>query len=322
MGSRAHYVTLQDGAFELYYSQWGAHRLELDLLPGPEPATRFARRQREDRSWMWEDECDGACLIDHDERRLLFFCRCDGDQSYRLAALATLARTWPDWRVEWAYDGLQQIQVAVGHAAEITPSSSGAPEAGREWCEVLATVIHQGRTQAYLVNSAKSVIGYGASALDGYRSAWPTITSCPEKVVAGVHLDLDDRTAGVWTTSTLCGALLDVGQWWPGWHWSNWEDRSAEQARRVAGALTVPEPDLAKGLRALTAEFDQHQDVDSATSSASLLLGFIDLLTAGARSSGLQVQVQTNNAFTHRPMDLTSEEKALVHAAITDVMRS
>ncbi|MEO3892344.1 hypothetical protein [Nonomuraea sp. B5E05] len=47
MGSRAQYATMQDGTFGLYYSQWGAYQLELDLLPGPEPATRFARRQRE-----------------------------------------------------------------------------------------------------------------------------------------------------------------------------------------------------------------------------------------------------------------------------------
>ncbi|MDP4502572.1 hypothetical protein [Nonomuraea turcica] len=322
MGSRAHYATLQGGTFGLYYSQWGAHHLELDLLPGPEPATRFARRQREQSSWMWEGECDGACLIDHDERRLLLFCHCDGDQSYRLAALATLARTWPGWRVEWAYDGPQQIKVVVGHAAEVTPPSPQAPQAGEEWCDELVTVIHQGRTRAYLVDSAAAVIGIGARFLDDYLSAWPTITSCPEKVVAGVHLDLDDQSAGIWTTSTLRGALLDVGQRWPGWHWSNWGDRSAEQARRVAGALTVPEPDLAEGLRALAAEFDRHQDVDSATRSASLLLGLTDILIAGARSSGLQVHVHTDNAFTHRPMDLTSDEKAVVHAAIAGVMTS
>ncbi|WP_327583645.1 hypothetical protein OHA25_48730 [Nonomuraea sp. NBC_00507] len=94
--------------------------------------------------------------------------------------------------MEWAYDGLQQIKVAVGHAAEVTPPSPQAPQAGEEWCE---------------------------------------------KVVAGVHLDLDDQTAGIWTTSTLRGALLDV-------------------------------------------------------------------------------------AFTHRPMDLTSDEKAFVHAAIAGVMTS
>ena len=51
------------------------------------------------------------------------------------------------------------------------------------------------------VDSAESVICGGAESLDDYRSAWPTITSCPEKVAAGVHLDLDDQTAGVWTTS-------------------------------------------------------------------------------------------------------------------------
>jgi hypothetical protein len=120
MGSRAQYAIVQDGTLQLYYSQWGAHELELDLLPGPEPATRFARRQREQSSWMWELECEGACLIDHDERRLLLFGHCGGDQSYRLAALATLARTWPGWRVEWDCGGLRQIQRAAGHPAAVT----------------------------------------------------------------------------------------------------------------------------------------------------------------------------------------------------------
>ncbi|MFC7587817.1 hypothetical protein ACFQYP_32165 [Nonomuraea antimicrobica] len=270
----------------------------------------------------WEYECEGACLIDHDERRLLFFCPCDGDQTYRLAALTTLARTWPGWRVEWAYDGLQQIRMAAGHVPEAAARSRPTLKVGEKWCDELVTMTHQGRTWAYLVDSAPEVIGAGPGFLDEDRSAWPTITSCPEKVAAGVHLDLDDRTAGIWTTRTLRGALLDVGERWPGRRWSDWEDRSAEQARRVAGALTVPEPDLAGGLRALAAEFDQHQDVDSATRSASLLLGITGLLTAGARSSGLQVRVHTDNTFTHRPMDLTSDEKALVHAAITSAMTS
>ncbi|MFG3442723.1 hypothetical protein ACGF0J_36245 [Nonomuraea sp. NPDC047897] len=306
---------MQDGTFSLHYSQWGAYQLELDLLPGPEPATRFARRQREESSWMWEVECDGACLIDHDERRLLLFCHCGADRSYRLATLATLARTWPGWRVEWAYDGLQQLEVTAGHATDIAARSAGDPQAGEEWCDVLVTVIDQGQTRAHLVDSAGAVIRSGARSLDDHRSAWPTITSCPGKVVAGVHLDLDDQTAGVWTSATLRGALRTVEQGWPGWHWSNWEDRSAEQARRVAGTLTVPEPNLAEGLRALAAEFDKHQDVDSATESAALLL-------AGARASGLQAHVHTDNTFTHRPMDLTGEEKALVHAAIADLMTS
>lgn len=322
MGSRAQYAVMQDGTFSLYYSQWGAYQLELDLLPGPEPATRFARRQREVSSWMWEPECDGACLIDHDERRLLLFCHCGADQSYRLAALGTLARTWPGWRVEWAYDGLEQLKVAVGHATDIAARSPEHPRAGEEWCDVLVTVIHQGQTRAHLVDSAESVIRSGARSLDDHRSAWPTITSCPGKVVAGIHFDLDDQTAGVWTSSTLRRALRNVEEGWPGWHWSNWEDRSAEQARRVAGTLTVPEPDLAEGLRALAAEFDKHQDVDSATESASLLLAFTDLLFAGARASGLQAHVHTDNTFTHRLMDLTDEEKALVHTAIADFMKS
>ncbi|AQZ65115.1 unnamed protein product [[Actinomadura] parvosata subsp. kistnae] len=291
---------MQDGRLGLYYSQWGAYQLELDLLPGPELATQFARRQRAVSSWMWEPECEGACLIDHDERRLLLFCHCGADQSYRLATLAALARTWPGWRVEWAYDGLRQLKAAAGHVVDFAATWSGDPQAGEEWCDVLVTVVHQGRTRAHLVDSAEAVIRSGAGSLDEHRSAWPTITSCPGKVVAGVHLDLDDQTAGVWTSATLRGALRSVGQGWPGWHWSNWEDRAAEQARRVAGALTVPEPDLAAGLRALAAEFDKHQGVASAADPASLLLAVTDL----------------SSAFTHHPTKLTDEEKAVVRTAI------
>ncbi|MEV5495431.1 hypothetical protein AB0M50_08505 [Nonomuraea fuscirosea] len=130
-------------------------------------------------------ESEGACLIDHDERRLLLFCRCDDDQSYRLAALATLARRWPGRRVEWAYGGLEQLKVAAGLAA----TGSESPLAGEE------LLPRPGRRR------------------------------CPPRL------------------------------------------------RR---------PD--------------------------------------ARAAGIPARPHTNNAFTHRPMDLSGEEKALVHAAIADLM--
>ncbi|WP_269129087.1 MULTISPECIES: hypothetical protein [unclassified Nonomuraea] len=38
--------------------------------------------------------------------------------------------------------------------------------------------------------------------------------------------------------------------------------------------------------------------MDSATESASLLLAFTDLLFAGARASGLQAHVHTDNSHT------------------------
>ncbi|MGR6921883.1 hypothetical protein ACU635_47205 [[Actinomadura] parvosata] len=104
--------------------------------------------------------------------------------------------------MEWAYDGLRQLKSAAGHAADLAATWSGDPRAGEEWCDVLVTAIHQGRTRAHLVDSAEAVIRSGVGSLDEHRSAWPTITSCPGKVVAGVHLDLDDQTAGVWTSAT------------------------------------------------------------------------------------------------------------------------
>ncbi|WP_188189612.1 hypothetical protein [Nonomuraea sp. SYSU D8015] len=59
--------------------------------------------------------------------------------------------------MEWAYDGLQQIQMAVGHAAEVTTPSPQAPQAGEEWCDVLVTMIHEGRTHAADAGPLKTV---------------------------------------------------------------------------------------------------------------------------------------------------------------------
>ena len=114
MGSRAQYIVRQDGRWDTYYAHWAGGNLHLDLLAGPEHCTRLARAQEpDDRGLMRSGEPVGAVLIDHDLRRLLWFGDCR-DTFQRKLILATVARMWPGWRIEWAYDGMGDLAFAVG----------------------------------------------------------------------------------------------------------------------------------------------------------------------------------------------------------------
>lgn len=86
--------------------------------------------------------------------------------------------------------------------------------------------------------------------------------------------------------------------------------------RRAGGAITVPLPDRQEGLRKLAEEFRSHRKLDSATRSVSLLLQATDMLKAAAEQSGMEANVVIDNAFAHRPIDLTGEERAGVFEAI------
>ncbi|GLY81119.1 hypothetical protein [Actinoallomurus iriomotensis] len=222
MGSRAHYVVKADGSWKRRYTHWGAHSMELDLLAGPNAATRFAQGQQSCDRWLDELECEAAALIDHDERRLLWHSHCYEDVAYRAAVLAVMAPTWPGWRIEWAYGGLYDILDALGEP---------------------------------------------------------------------LHGRFRDR--------------------------SSFQDDLRAPVRRTAGPSE--RDDELRGLRRLVEKFDAHQEVDEATQSISLLLHVVGALTSTAHQAGLETQVASDNAFAHRPMDLTDEEKVAVHAAFEAV---
>lgn len=47
----------------------------------------------------------------------------------------------------------------------------------------------------------------------------------------------------------------------------------------------------------------------------SALLSGMDALKCAAESAGMQVNAVVDNTLAHRPMDVTAEERAAVHAA-------
>ncbi|MFI9809175.1 hypothetical protein ACIHEJ_33340 [Streptomyces sp. NPDC052301] len=136
MGARAQYVVVENGTWQRYCSHCAAHRVVDDLLPGPVAATRCFRANREIDEWLDDTWCEGAALVDHDRRILLWFAFADGWADH-LAARAVLARTWPGWDVRFAHDGMGDLTHHLGLGRDLTrapdwfetigPSGSRAP---------------------------------------------------------------------------------------------------------------------------------------------------------------------------------------------------
>ncbi|CAM3733926.1 hypothetical protein GCM10009799_00930 [Nocardiopsis rhodophaea] len=365
VGSRAHYVIKEGRHHRVFYSQWGGDDIELDLIPGPDAALRFAERQHAAEGWVDEVMCDGAALLDREERRLLWFGFCRDDSSYRAAVLRVLERTWAGWRVEWAHNGLADLLAALGEDTEqvlaprelpvpedlrtpeefmaampgftfnpeIYPPGSQLPatlplgpfpieeftEADASGSPRLVTVRSGGEVRAYASSSGvAAIIENGLHALDTLAT-WTPVTRLARMPISGVHLDADARTAGVWTGRVLYQEPLRSADAWPGWKWEVWGDDYSEQLRRADGAVDVPEPDVPAALDRLGARFEEHQKGGGAAASGIMtLLTITSALRGAAANNGLEAQVNDDNAFLHRPMELTAAECAAVRAAIAD----
>jgi hypothetical protein len=269
MGDRSNYVLVWDGRWELFYSHWGAVSLDLDLLAGPEAATRFIRAQRAvdpaDGGWLDDVWCEGAALVDHDRKRLCFYTDHFDEAGRRAAVLAVMAFTWPGWQVDWAYDGLGDLVAHVGQdpaivRCEIEPDE---PAAGSDdWVECLVTVAGDGGTRAYgLGLTVREVIGHGPAIIDRLPGGTgrAELTAIPG---SGVHLDPATRTAGVWTMLPLAGAMARTASLWPGWTWEMWSDRYTEQVTRADGTVTLPDPDPHAALEDLRERLERHRGHD------------------------------------------------------------
>lgn len=117
MGNRANLVIVEGGDWQLHYAHWAGCRMLDGLAFGPEHALRYIRAHRLCPKNQWTDPlwADGGAVVDVDSRRLLFF----GDELMttmpeRRAMLDVLKLTWPDYTVEWAYGGTDEIAAYVG----------------------------------------------------------------------------------------------------------------------------------------------------------------------------------------------------------------
>ncbi|MFI6521214.1 hypothetical protein ACIBF1_37065 [Spirillospora sp. NPDC050679] len=256
MGDRPNYAVLRDGSWTLYEAQWGASRLGVELLPGPERATAaFTGRTPADR-WLDDVTGQGGAVVDHDRRRLLYYAAETDGYAGRAAVHEVLRRTWPGWRIDWAWDGQGDLAAYAGQDRSAVrtddPPLDLWPSYDQEhWINCLVTVADGGRTRAYAIDTDfADVLGRGAD-LIGELADWPTVEHCATLPQSGVHLDAERRSAGFWTVQPLCGRHERAAARRPDWTWTMWNDRYTEQLARTDHTVTCPEPDMAKAYATL-----------------------------------------------------------------------
>jgi hypothetical protein len=123
MGSRVHYVVIRDGAVTKIRRGGGSGlTLDVQIAAGPEKCIDWIdelavgdRYVLSPPDWLGDTLCEGAVLLDVDARYMLFFTEQPWSQDprreyeCRAGLLDALPRTWPGWRIDWAYDGLADI---------------------------------------------------------------------------------------------------------------------------------------------------------------------------------------------------------------------
>ncbi|MFC1407678.1 hypothetical protein ACEZCY_00090 [Streptacidiphilus sp. N1-12] len=267
MGARANYVVVENGAWTLHYSHWGAGRLATDLAHGPAAATRCFRanspvpqdEQRIADSWLNDVWCEGAALVDHDRRQLLWFTDPGEGWAEYTARREVLARMWPGWEVRWAHDGLGDLQARLGLGRDFTrtPGTAESDSWAPLWVEpeddddvtVLVTVRQPDgsvRARGGCLDPFLQLIGgQGLLGLLPADSPEPALAAMPD---GGIHLDPESRTIGLWTTRVAFGLYHRPLRGWDGWTLEFWGDDHTRQAEQAGDRVRFPRTDLGPAL--------------------------------------------------------------------------
>ncbi|MFE1879529.1 hypothetical protein [Streptomyces diastatochromogenes] len=315
MGARAQYVVVENGAWQRYQSHWAANRVVDDLLPGPDAASRCFRANRETDEWLDDVWCEGAALVDHDQRILLWFAFADSWADH-LAARAVLARTWPGWHVRFAHDGMGDLTNHLGLGRDLTrspgwfetfePSWFADTENTEPW-SVVSLRLPDGSVRAW--GSGREPIehiadGPGLIDLLAASPATPPPTDMP---YGGVHFDPRARTVSLWAVQTVAGIHS-----WPLPGWENWAldfrgDDHTHQAGLLPRDFPFPQPPLAAALRRLS------DGLGTPPPDNGVLLA---RATAAPGPEGTAPLVNPAALVPHEPADPTPAELAELRTAL------
>jgi hypothetical protein len=237
-------------------SQADALEVDSNFIFGPDAAMRFLEPwpRWNFADWQVETSCQGGALVDVDSRVFMLFIDQPG-YADREVLLSALRRSWAGWDVVWAYNGLADL---LRHAG-VDPEQGRTYGTRREGA--LYPFGHAGSPKAVwtllTVRDNATVRGYGLDG-DAVHPWWvgsdvlsmlhddAEVDSCPHVPDAGLHLDLRDRSAGLWTGTTALHDIAD--EWaslWPGWRLRFWRDDYHQQLRAALGGVTLPGLDLA-----------------------------------------------------------------------------
>ncbi|KUN29446.1 hypothetical protein AQJ23_01325 [Streptomyces antibioticus] len=308
-------MVVENRTWQRYYSHWAADRVVDDLLPGPVAATRCFRANREIDEWLDDVWCEGAALVDHDRRILLWFAFADSWADH-LAARAVLARTWPGWDVRFAHDGMGDLTDHLGLGRDLTrspgwfetfePSGFAATEF-TEPCSVASLRLPDGSVRAWGSDWEPIEHLAGGPGLIDLIAASPNSPALTDMPYGGVHFDPEARTVSLWAVQNVAGIHN-----WPLPGWENWVldfrgDDHTQQARLLPADFPFPHPPLAPALRRLVDSLGTPPP-DTGT-----------LLARATAAPGPQGTVPVTNPAAlvpHEPTDPTGAELAALRTAL------
>ena len=308
-------MVVENGAWQRYYSHWAANRVVDDLLPGPVAATRCFRANREIDEWLDDVWCEGAALVDHDRRILLWFAFADSWADH-VAARAVLARTWPGWDVRFAHDGMGDLTHHLGLGRDLTrapgwfetfePSGFAGTE-HTEPCSVASLRLPDGSVRAWGSDwepIEHLAAGPGLIDLLATSPATPALTDMPH---GGVHFDPQTRTLSLWAVQNAAGIHN-----WPLPGWENWVldfrgDDHTQQAGLLPSDFPFPQPPLAAALRRLGDGLNTPPPDNSA---------FLARATAAPGPDGTVPEVNPAALVPHEPTDPSPAELAALRTAL------
>jgi len=197
-------------------------------------------------------------LIDADRKLLLFYAGLGqfpigSRYSLRAAMLDAYPRTWAGWTVSWAYHGWDDLTSALGWPSlpRENPQAASLHPYGRDDADPIAYVVTAGdRAYAFDYNASQPW-RLGASLLDELPSS-RTFSAEEAMPVAGLHLDIPAKRAGVWCIEALDGLESWWPSLWPGWELSLWDDDAGHQP------VHFPALDLDRWLYVLAERVHRH----------------------------------------------------------------
>jgi hypothetical protein len=114
MSERSNFIIKEKDKIKIYYrGNTSAHHICNMVALGLKRLKRFIRKAyRRDKYLMDNAFCEGALMIDVDNKKILYFDSLDGSSfGIRRHKLNYLRQIWKDWEVDFAYRGIIDIAV-------------------------------------------------------------------------------------------------------------------------------------------------------------------------------------------------------------------
>ena len=269
MGQRANLLIIEAGRRTLYYDHWCANRLDDELFWGPEEALHFIRQRGPigQDGWLDETWCEGAAVVDVQNRVLLFFGGEDllFDARARRVFFDLFRRQWEGWDVRWVPEGIMSIADYVGlpreqfaSQQEYEPDTFLATEDN-----TLITEARAGEVRLAVIHGGSECLLSGPDALDrvlrgrflglvgGARWRRQLVWRNDEFPRGGLHLDRAQRTIMTWWADDTSDTRREMGELWRGWT-IDWRYDDYDPHLALCGpALILPPFDVAATQRTL-----------------------------------------------------------------------